>query len=218
MKKISWTTKNIYLLVLFIFFTFCGFMGCQENSAPIIQIPIKPLSAIKEKESMLITYPEVKEGMVVGEVGAGTGRYTFQIAEKVSNSGFVYANDIDIKALKVIEKKCKKENIKNIKTIIGKEKDPCFPVKNLDMVFVLATLHHLKYEEEMLKNISQYLKKAGLLVIMEMPTPFNASSMKQREWTDIKKVKDDCEKAGYELLKCDPFDFGRSYLYIFTKP
>jgi predicted methyltransferase len=36
----------------------------------------------------------LKAGMVVGEVGAGRGRYTKQLARRVGPAGKVYANDI----------------------------------------------------------------------------------------------------------------------------
>ena len=36
----------------------------------------------------------IKPGMVVGEVGAGEGFFTFSLAERVGENGIVYANDI----------------------------------------------------------------------------------------------------------------------------
>ena len=41
-----------------------------------------------------------ESGMTVGEVGAGTGRMTLWIADKIGPEGIIYANDIDEQGLK----------------------------------------------------------------------------------------------------------------------
>ncbi len=46
----------------------------------------------------------VKPGMVIGEIGAGNGYFTFWLARGVGETGKVYANDIDSSALAAIER------------------------------------------------------------------------------------------------------------------
>ena len=56
--------------------------------------------------------------MVVGEVGAGDGYFTWFLAERVGDSGQVYANDIDDEELDKVEaewKKKKKHGKRNLK-------------------------------------------------------------------------------------------------------
>ncbi len=53
----------------------------------------------------------LKEGMVIGEVGAGWGRFTIHLARRVGNSGLVYANDIDKGALSTLEQRIKKDGL-----------------------------------------------------------------------------------------------------------
>ena len=52
-----------------------------------------------EEQNNIIQPPEevmntigVKEGMVIGEFGAGYGRYTLHLATRVGKNGFIYAN------------------------------------------------------------------------------------------------------------------------------
>ena len=40
----------------------------------------------------------LKPGMVIGEIGAGRGRYTVFLAKRVGETGKVYANDINVVA------------------------------------------------------------------------------------------------------------------------
>ena len=78
----------------------------------------------------------VKEGMIIGEAGAGSGYFTYHLSERVGNQGRIYANDIVRSELKKIRKHCLENKISNITTILGEEKDPLFPVEQMDMVLI----------------------------------------------------------------------------------
>ena len=45
----------------------------------------------------------VKEGMVIGEAGAGRGWFTFYLSERVGDEGIIYANDISSRALSILD-------------------------------------------------------------------------------------------------------------------
>jgi predicted RNA methylase len=82
----------------------------------------------------------LKPGMVIGEVGAGTGRVTVWLAVAVGPTGKVYANDIDASALDHLKKRCAKEGLTNVTTILGTVEDPCLPRAALDIAFMTKHL------------------------------------------------------------------------------
>ena len=82
---------------------------------------------------MIMDSVGVQPGMIIGEPGAGRGYLTFPLADKVGEKGKIYANDISRQSLDVIEKRAKREGVKNIEIIMGEIEDPLFPEKNLDM-------------------------------------------------------------------------------------
>jgi ubiquinone/menaquinone biosynthesis C-methylase UbiE len=49
--------------------------------------------------------------MVVGEIGAGKGRYSVILANHVGKTGHIYANDIDKESLEYLDFRCKRDNI-----------------------------------------------------------------------------------------------------------
>ena len=59
----------------------------------------------------------VKPGMIIGEIGAGRGRYTVFLAKEAGSSGKVYANDIDELSLAYIRGRSRRLGITNIETI-----------------------------------------------------------------------------------------------------
>jgi ubiquinone/menaquinone biosynthesis C-methylase UbiE len=109
----------------------------------------------------------VKPGMVVGEVGAGRGYFTFWLAKGVGQSGKVYANDIDGSALAAIERRSESEKVRNIETVLGSVEEPRFPPDSLDMVFIVNAFHDLEKPVELLANLLPALKPGATVVIMD---------------------------------------------------
>ena len=109
----------------------------------------------------------VKPGMVIGEVGAGHGYFTFHLSRRVGESGKIYANDIASRALATIRRKCEEEGIANIETVIGEVKNPLFPDAVLDMVFIVNAFHDLAKPVELLNNIVPSLKPGAPVVIID---------------------------------------------------
>ncbi|MFC2156530.1 class I SAM-dependent methyltransferase [Acidobacteriota bacterium] len=122
----------------------------------------------KNKDSQALEMADLKNGMVVGEVGAGDGYFTFMLVDHVGPKGKVYANDIfDKRALEVIRNRAQEKNIKNIITILGTDENPKFPKGQLDMVFICQAMHEFKNPVQMFCNIAPALKPDGKLVILD---------------------------------------------------
>jgi ubiquinone/menaquinone biosynthesis C-methylase UbiE len=108
----------------------------------------------------------VKPGMIIGEVGAGHGYFTFKLSQRVGESGKIYANDISKSALNYLKDRCGREGITNIETIIGEVENPLLP-KELDMVFIVNAFHDLASPVELLNNLSVSLKPNAQVVILD---------------------------------------------------
>src|SRR5215813_4162867 len=66
-------------------------------------------------------------GKSVADIGAGSGFFTVLAARRVGDQGMVYAVDINPEAIQYIDARLKKENLHNVKTVLGKEDDPLLP-------------------------------------------------------------------------------------------
>jgi ubiquinone/menaquinone biosynthesis C-methylase UbiE len=51
----------------------------------------------------------IKEDMIIGEIGAGRGRYTVILASAVGDEGHIFANDIDTGDLEYLELRCRRD-------------------------------------------------------------------------------------------------------------
>lgn len=131
-----------------------------------------------DKREKVMAALELKPGMAVADVGAGTGLYTRLFARAVGNDGKVIAVDIAREFLDHIEKTAKDQNLNNISTILGKDISTELPANSVDMVYVCDTYHHFEFPTRVLDSIHKGLKDGGKLVIVDFIREPGVS----REW------------------------------------
>lgn len=153
----------------------------------------------------------LKEGMVIGEVGAGWGRFTVHLARRVGNAGLVYANDIDKGALSRLEQRIKENGLTNIRTVLGQVHDPCFPPQSLDMAFMINVYNAFGDPVRFLRNIAPALKPGGTLAIV-LDDPAKSGGESERSATREEFLAT-VDKAGYKVEKEETF-LKRDGLYV----
>ncbi len=154
----------------------------------------------------------VKPGMLIGEVGAGNGRYAVKMAKRVGPLGKIYANDINPGKINYLNLRCKRDGITNIETIRGTVIDPKLPKEKLDIVYLINTFHHLDKPVELMKNIIPALKPRGRLVIIEHET--EKSGYMDGHSTPKKTVIKQAREAGFKLERIETF-LKLDNIYIF---
>jgi ubiquinone/menaquinone biosynthesis C-methylase UbiE len=145
----------------------------------------------------------IKPGMIIGEVGAGRGRYTVQIASRIGPSGVIYANDIVEGYLKAIERRCADHGLTNVKTVLGDVTDPKLPPTALDMVIMVNVVHCLAEPVPLLRNIKKSLKPDGVIAVVEGSLEKLPSAA--GEWFPRNKLLKIYKDAGYELVREETF-------------
>ncbi|MCA9197734.1 MAG: methyltransferase domain-containing protein [Planctomycetales bacterium] len=146
---------------------------------------------------------QLKPGMIVADVGAGTGAFTRVFSKAVGPEGWVYAVDISPKFLEHISSKSAEENLGNVSAVFGSAKSINLPPASVDVIFICDTYHHFEYPESTLASINKALKPGGVLVLID----FERIPGKSREWTlsHVRAGKDvfrqEVEAAGFALLE-----------------
>jgi ubiquinone/menaquinone biosynthesis C-methylase UbiE len=153
----------------------------------------------------------VKPSMTIGEVGAGEGYFTFKLARRVGEAGRIYANDIDPRALKSIEGRCEREDIRNIITILGEVERPLLPDGGMDMVIMVYVLHDLAKPVELLRNILPALKPDAPLVVLERDPEKTGDH--SGHFFSKERVLKIFDQAGYELIREETF-LSRDNIFI----
>ena len=108
----------------------------------------------------------IKKGSSVADIGAGSGWFTVRAARRVE-TGHVYAVDINPDFLKHIQARAERENLLNIKTILGEEDDPRLPSESVDAVLLLKTYHEVAQPIRLLKRTREAMRSGALLGIID---------------------------------------------------
>lgn len=127
----------------------------------------RPERVKEEDPEKLVKALELKPGMVVADVGAGSGYHTFLMAPLVGDTGKVIASDIQPQMLKLIEDKAKQRKVTNVETVRGTETDPKLPKAGVDLILMVDVYHEFSHPFEMTERMVEALKPGGRLVFVE---------------------------------------------------
>ena len=110
---------------------------------------------------------DLKPGMAVADIGAGTGLFTRLFADEVGTGGKVYAVDVSKDFLDYIAAEARRRGQPQIETIRGTQASTNLPAGSVDVAFLCDVYHHLENHEKILATIYQALRPRGLLVLVE---------------------------------------------------
>jgi ubiquinone/menaquinone biosynthesis C-methylase UbiE len=82
----------------------------------------------------------IEPGSRVADIGAGSGYFTFHLAQRVGATGRLYAIDVQRTALEDIGRRASRLAFTQITTILGSDNDPRLPAGSLDVVLVIERL------------------------------------------------------------------------------
>jgi 2-polyprenyl-3-methyl-5-hydroxy-6-metoxy-1,4-benzoquinol methylase len=155
---------------------------------------------------------EIMPGKTVADIGAGSGWFTVRAARRVTETGSVYAVDINPEAIRFVDNRAKKEGLHNVKTVLSKSDDPQLPANKIDSVLLLKTYHEVDKPVALLQNLRPSLRPGAKVGIIDR----NGNGENHGVARDI--VIKEASEAGYVLLS--QYDFvkgdGMDYFLVFA--
>jgi ubiquinone/menaquinone biosynthesis C-methylase UbiE len=143
---------------------------------------------------------ELKPGMAVADVGAGTGLFTRLIADGVGARGRVFAVDVSKAFLNYIAREAKIRGQTQVETILGTQDSINLPSGSVDLVFLCDVYHHLEKHEMILASIHRALKLQGVLLVVEFDRVEGRSSdfVLKHVRAGQQEIRREIEEAGFQ--------------------
>lgn len=119
------------------------------------------------RRAQIAALVDVREGIRIADVGAGTGLFTLMFATKAATTGTVYAVDIAPKFVEHCESLAKSRGLQNVRGVVCTERSVELPPASIDVAFVCDTYHHFEYPRSTLASIHAALRPGGELIVVD---------------------------------------------------
>jgi ubiquinone/menaquinone biosynthesis C-methylase UbiE len=159
----------------------------------------RPERETEEAPSKAIEALDLKPGMVVADIGAGSGYYASRMAKRVGPAGRVYATDIQAGMIALLERRIASEGLTNVTPILGGMDDPRLPPKSIDLAIMVDVYHELQEPQIFLQRLKEAFKPGGRLVLVEFRKEDPKVPILEVHKMSVAEVKQELEAEGYAL-------------------
>ena len=153
----------------------------------------------------------IATGKNVADIGAGSGWFTVRAARRVGPTGAVLAEDINPVAIEYIGKRVLKEDLQNVRTVLGSPDDARLPTGSTDAVLLLKVYHEIAHPVGFMTTLKTALRPGAKVGIIDR----NGNGADHGLKHDV--VVKEMAQAGYKLV--GSYDFtkadGQDYFLIF---
>ena len=176
----------------------------------------RPERERQERTDLLIAGLSLSEDFVVADIGAGTGYFTFPVAARVPK-GMVFAVDIQPEMLALMEQRKARENVSNVRTVLGEADDPKLPDNEIDLAFIVDAYHEFSFPREMGEHLKASLKPGGQLVLVEYRAEDPRVPIKRLHKMSEAQVKQEMAAIGLDWVRTESY-LPQQHVLIFQKP
>lgn len=175
---------------------------------------------IYTERTKIVEAMNLRTGMRVADVGAGTGLFVEPLAKAVGEKGRVYAVDIAPRFIEHIKDRAAGAGLTNVEAVLSTEESVSLPSNSVDLVFLCDTYHHFADPRVMLASIHRAIGPGGVLVVID----FERIPGQSREWVlnhvraGKEVFKAEIEAAGFVFLEEVKIDgFHENYFLRFQR-
>jgi ubiquinone/menaquinone biosynthesis C-methylase UbiE len=147
---------------------------------------------MEENTTLLLKNLAVKPGMVVADIGAGSG-YHSALLSKMVGTGKVFAVDVEPEMIAYLNARIMEEKLSRIIPVLSTEQKVSLPENTIDMMLLVDVYHEFSFPYEMALSMRAALKPGGKLVLVEFraedPTVPIKTIHKMSEAQAIKEFK-----------------------------
>tara|TARA_B110000908_G_scaffold87393_1_gene104320 strand:+ start:427 stop:1155 length:729 start_codon:yes stop_codon:yes gene_type:complete len=176
----------------------------------------RPSREREERTDLLIQNMGLKDTDSVVDLGAGTGYFSFPIAQQLS-AGKVLAIDIEPEMLKRIEQRKTVSGIQNIETVLASKTNPNIPADSVDVVLLVDAYHEFSHPREVMAAVSKGLKPGGRVILVEYRGEDRKVPIKRLHKMTQQQAKKELNAVGLRWQRTDQY-LPQQHVMVFIKP
>lgn len=170
----------------------------------------------EERTDLLVARLPLAPDDVVGDIGAGTGYFSFRMAQRVPE-GRVLAVDIQQEMLDIIERRRARGAGDNVETVLGTVTDPNLPEGAVNLILLVDAYHEFSHPAEMGRAMVRSLAPGGRLVLVEYRAEDPSVAIKPLHKMSEAQARREMEALGLEWERTEDF-LPQQHFMVFSKP
>lgn len=147
----------------------------------------------------------------VADIGAGTGYFAVRLA-RAAPKGRVYAVDIEPDMVRYLGERARRENLPNLRPVLGKPHDPQLP-EPVDRVLIVDTYHHIGDRVAYFERLRARLAPGGEIAIVDFTLDSPVGPPRSARIA-ADAVRAEMQRAGYALAAQHDF-LPHQYFLVF---
>lgn len=165
-----------------------------------------------DESGQLVRGLDIRPGMAVADIGAGSGYHTLRLSPAVGATGVVYAEDIVESYISGLRREAEARGLKNVKIVIGTPDDPKLPPGGVDRAVMVHMYHEIENPYALLWRLAGALKPGGRVGVIDLDRPTEGHG------TPPSLLRCEFEAVGYRQVSEADMDGGIGYLAVFEAP
>jgi len=121
----------------------------------------------EERTDLLLAALALQPGMVVADIGAGTGYLSRRMAPAVVPDGKIWAVDVQPEMISLLQASAKRSGLEQIEARLAAVDDIGLPAGSVDLAVMVDVYHELAYPYEVMASVMKALKPGGRVVFVE---------------------------------------------------
>lgn len=188
------------------------FPALQRPVAPIVSPTREVRQDSLDESGQIARILELKPGMTVVDIGAGSGYHTVRLSPRVGPTGSVIAEDVTRDYLVELGKRVVQLKLSNVKLALGEPHDPRLPAASIDAAILVHMYHEIAQPYALLYNLAPALKPGARIGIVDLERPT------EQHGTPIDLLRCELSAVGYREIATHQLAGNSGYLAVFSPP
>jgi len=178
----------------------------HRDPMPYIGALEDPKRDAYQKPHEVLTALNIKPGEVIADIGAGSGYFTFRLAQFVGDKGKVYAVDVSPDMIRHVNRRIRETKATNVVTILADPDDPLLADQSVNRFFICDVWHHVDNQTKYLSLMKKMLKPSGEIVMID----FHKKELPFGPPLQMKIAREDVIKQ----METNGFRLGKEHIFL----
>lgn len=176
----------------------------------------RPTRESEESPSRATANLQLAPDAVIADIGAGSGYYSFRLAELVPQ-GRVVAIDIQPEMIADLERRKRELGVDNIDAHLGITDGVQLPENTLDAALMVDAYHEFSHPYEMMRSLHKALRPGGRIFLLEYRAEDPKVLIKRLHKMSQEQTKTEMSAAGFRWVRTEDF-LPMQHFMVFEKP